>query len=223
VEGGSAVTSTKRRFSRGFSLIELVVVFSILTIVAAASIPSGLSMVRQYRITGAAQGVVAQMQTARAQAVKRNSARGVLLNFNYPAPGRIQFTSLDPSPLTGSWDGVVYPANPGVFDPNVTINYGTVPTPPNNLIDPAPGQGVQSPHGLPVGLPQDIGFEPGDRNALLFRADGSVSAVNAAGPAGSAALSADGVDWVVTLRDRSTNLSRVIRVMPGGRMRVEQP
>ena len=206
--------------SRGFTLIELLVVILIIIIVSAASIPMGLNFVRHYKITGAAQNVVAQIQRARSQAVKNNTARGVLLNFNYPALSEYQFTSLDPNPLTGNWDGGVYPANPGVFDIG-SVAYGTAPVPPANTIDPDLAAGVQSPHGLPLQLPQDVNFDPGERNALLFRADGSVAAVNAAGPIGTAALVQDGNDWLITLRDSSTQLTRVIRVSRGGRVRLE--
>lgn len=211
-----ASTSTR---SRGFTLIELLVVISIIIIISAASIPMGLNFVRHYKITGAAQNVVTQIQRARSQAVKNNSARGVLFNFNYPGASAYQFTSLDPNPMTGNWDGGVYPANPGVFELGA-VAYGTAPDPPANVIDPDLAAGVQSPHGLPIELPQDINFDAGERNALLFRADGSVAAVNAAGPLGTAALVADGNDWLVTLRDSSTQLTRVIRISPGGRVRL---
>jgi hypothetical protein len=101
------------------------------------------------------------------------------------------------------------------------VAYGTVPDPPANIIDPDPAAGIQSPHGVPIELPQDINFDPGERNALLFRADGSVAAVNAAGPIGTAALVQDGVDWLVTVRDSTTQLTRVIRISPGGRVRLD--
>jgi hypothetical protein len=200
------------------------VVISIIVIVSAASIPMGLNFVRHYRITGAAQGIQAQMQTARAQAVKRNTSRGILLNFNYPAIAQYQFTSLDPNPMTGNWDLPAYPANPGVFN-NTMVDYGTVPAPPDNVDDPDPAKGVQSPHGIPIALTQELQFVAGERNALLFRADGSVTAVNTDGPVGPAAVSraANGVDWVVTLRDPTTNLTRVVRVSPGGRVSMDDP
>ena len=221
IEEGAGVTSLARRRSRGFTLIELLVVISIIVIISAASIPVGLNFVRQYKVTGAAQNVAAEIQRARAQAVKRNSARGILLNFNYPQAGDYQFTSLDPSPMTGAWDGGVYPANPGVYT-NGMVDYGMVPTPPDNRTDPNVALGVQSPHGQPFELPLDVGFIGGERNALLFRADGSVVAVNAAGPVGAAALVQDGADWLLTVRDSRTELMRVLRVRPGGRVVVEQ-
>jgi hypothetical protein len=70
-------------------------------------------------------------------------------------------------------------------------------------------------------LPLDLGFDDGERNALLFRADGSVAAVNAGGPAGPGVLVQDGNDWLVTVRDSTTDLTRVIRISPGGRVRLE--
>jgi prepilin-type N-terminal cleavage/methylation domain-containing protein len=207
----------------GFSLVEILVVITIIVIISAASIPLGLNFVKQYKITGAAQGIAAEIQRSRAQAVKRNTGRGILLNFNYPATQEYQFTSLDPDPMTGNWDGGVYPANPGNCNSAAAV-FGTVPAPPNNVLDPNRAQGVQSPHGIPVQLPPDIGFDGGTRNALLFCADGRVAAVNAAGAVGTPVLSQapNGVDWLMTVRDRTTQLTRVIRISPGGRVRVEQ-
>lgn len=218
------MTSKTTGPSSGFSLVEIMVVIVIIVIVSAATIPLGLNFVRHYRITGAAQGIAAEVQRARAQAVKRNSGRGILLNFNYPEAASYQFTSLDPNPMTGNWDGGVYPANPGNCN-RVAADFGMVPDPPNNVIDPDANPGVESPHGMPIELPMDIGFEDGQRNALLFCADGSVAAVNAAGSVGGSVLTLaeNGVDWIMTVRDRTTQLARVIRVSPGGRVRVDPP
>ncbi len=166
--------------SEGFTLIEILVVITIIVIVSAASIPAGLNFVRHYKVTGAMQNVAAQMQMSRGQAVKRNTNRGILLNFNYPRAGMYQFTSLDPSPVTGAWDGGVYPTYAPLSYTENMANFGAVPVPPNNTADPDVAMGVMSPHGIPVALPIDVQFDAGAFNALLFRADGSVRAVNAA-------------------------------------------
>lgn len=206
----------------GFSLIELMVVISIIVIVSAASIPMGLNWVRGYQITGAAHSLAAAMQMARGQAVKLNTQRGVLLNFNYPGAGMYQWTSLDPDPRTGTWDGGVYPTySPRSYQEGAT-NFGAVPTPPNNTIDPDVGQGVLSPHGVPHDMPQELEFDPGTSNALLFRADGSVRAVNAAGPSGAGVLTVNGLDWQLTIRDPRTELTRVVTISRNGRVIVDQ-
>lgn len=206
---------------RGFSLIELMVVISIIAIVAAATIPFGLNWVRNYQIIGAAQGVGGQMQASRAQAVKRNTQRGILLNFNYPQAGQYQYTSLDPDPMTGTWDGAVYPTfNPLSYTEGMA-NYGAVPVPPNNLVNPDPALGVMSPHGTPIDLPQDLQFDPGTFNALLFRADGSVRAVNAAG-GGAAVVNVVGVDFQLTIRDPRTDLTRDVTISGNSRVLVEK-
>jgi prepilin-type N-terminal cleavage/methylation domain-containing protein len=172
------VANGSRNRSKGFTLIEIMVVIAIIAIVSAASIPMGLNFVRHYKVTGALQNVAAQMQMSRGQAVKRNTNRGILLNFNYPQPGMYQFTSLDPSPMTGTWDGGVYPTFAPLSYTENMGNYGAVPVPPNNTTDPDRSIGVMSPHGFPIKLPNDVQFQPGAFNALLFRADGSVRAVN---------------------------------------------
>lgn len=215
-----ASESTATRKTQGFTLIELLVVVSIIVIVSAASIPMGLSFVRHYQVMGAAQGVAAQMQNARGQAVKLNTQRGVLLNFNYPQVGQYQWTSLDPNPMTGDWDTAVYPPYaPRNYIEGMAI-FGAVPAPPNNAVNPDPANGVMSPHGTPIDLPQDLLFEPGMQNALLFRADGSVRAVNAGGPSGPGVLTAAGLNWQLTVRDPSTDLIKVITITRNGRVTI---
>jgi len=209
--------------TKGFTLIEILVVIAIIAIVSAASIPMGMNFVKNYKVTGAVQNVAAQMQMSRGQAVKRNTNRGILLNFNYPQPGMYQFTSLDPSPVTNDWDGAFYPIfAPRVFNETL-VNYGAVPTPPNNVADPDRPNGILSPHGVPNPLPTDLQFDPGAFNALLFRADGSVRAVNAAGNPNAAAVSVLGVDnFQVVLRDRTTNIVKTLTISKNGRVLTEK-
>ncbi len=203
--------------SKGFTLIELLVVITIIVIVSAASIPMGLNFVRHYRVQGAVQNVATQMQMCRGQAVKRNTNRGILLNFNYPQPGMYQFTSLDPSPVTGTWDGNVYPTFAPLSYTEGDVNFGAVPIPPNNTNDPDAANGVMSPHGYPRPLPQAIRFDPGASNALLFRADGSVRAVNAAG-GGAGAINLVGVDFQVVVRDNTTQIVKTVTISRNGRV-----
>jgi hypothetical protein len=193
------------------------VVITIIAIVAAATIPMGLNFVRTYKVMGATQNVATQMQMSRGQAVKRNTNRGILLNLNYPQPGMYQFTSLDPSPETGNWDGQVYPIYAPLSYTEGLVNYGAVPLPPDNTRDPNPALGVMSPHGVPLVLPTDIQFDPGAFNALLFRADGTVRAVNAAG-GGNPAVNVVGVDFQVVLRDRTTQVVKTVTISRNGRV-----
>lgn len=193
---------------------------AIIAIIAAGSIPAGLAYLRNYRVIGAAQNLASQMQMSRGQAVKRNANRGILLNFNYPNNRQYQFTSLEPDPMTGNWDGNYYPN----FAPRTYLEgmaaFGAVPTPPFNVNDPDAANGLQSPHGQVMTLGQEIQFEPGTFNALLFRADGSVRAVNAAG-GGPPVVEQVGVDYELVIRDPTTDLTRLIRISRNGRVQVE--
>ncbi len=207
--------------SAGFSLVELLVVVAIIIIMSALAIPQGLNYVRSYRIEGAGQNIATQMHNARSQAVKRNSRRGIILVFNYPNPGEYQWTTLDPDPMTGNWDGGVYPANPLNFNPATRI-YGTAPNYPFNIQDPNPAAGIMSPHGMPVLLPDTVQLDAGTWNALLFRSDGSVEAVLAAGGAiGAPAVVANGLEWRVVITDQETQLQRFIDITRNGRVAVD--
>jgi len=198
------------------------VVVSIVVIVSAASIPMGLNFVRHYQVMGAANGVAANVQMARGQAVRLNTQRGVLLNFNYPQPGMYQWTSLEPNPLTLGYDTPVYPNfNPKLYQEGVA-NYGIVPTPPDNITNPDPAAGIMSPHGVPVALGGQIIFEPGGANALLFRSDGSVRAVTTGGPSGAGAINTVGLDFQFAIRDTNTDLAKTVTISRNGRVRVEE-
>ena len=124
-------------------------------------------------------------------------------------------------PVNGNWDGGVYPANPGIFDPNPPSNYGTAPTPPANITPPAPG--IPSPHGVVMDLPTGIEFIDGQAyTSLLFRMDGSVAGVNVAN-AGNQVVAQNGLNWVVRIQQPDTGLTRTITISNNGRVLVSTP
>ncbi len=205
----------------GFSLIELLVVIAIIGITLAIALPNGLAYLRNYSITAAAQNVATQMQASRTQAVRRNSRRGIILNFDYPNNNEFQYTTLDEDPMNGGYDGSIYPANPGTYDPNPPSNYGTAPIPPANVNPPA--MNIPSPHGLVMNLPAGTEFIDGQGfTSLLFRLDGSVAGVNA-GNVGSQVVAQNGMDWVVRIRQPDTGLTRTITISNSGRVVVSTP
>ncbi len=209
-----------RRRSLGFSIVELVVVMAIIAVVSTITIPMGISYIRNYEVIGAAQNVASQMQMSRAQAVRRNSRRGLLLNFDYPTAGRYQFTTLDEDPVNGGWDGGIYPANPGVFDP-ANRDYGLAPNPPDNVA--SPGGGLPSPHGVVVSLPQGMEFVGGKQyGSLLCRVDGSVEAVRA-NNVGARVVQEVGLNWEVEVRHPEYGLTRTIRISRNGRVVIDNP
>jgi type IV fimbrial biogenesis protein FimT len=62
------------RRQRGFSVIEAMIVVTVLVIMLALSAPMGSEWLANSRIRSAADGVLAGLQLARAEAVKRNTA-----------------------------------------------------------------------------------------------------------------------------------------------------
>lgn len=207
-----------RGFS-GFSIVELLTVVLIIGITAAISIPLGLNYVRHYQAMAAGQALTSQMQSARIQAVKRNSRNGMLLSLDYPAPDRFQFTSLDANPATGTYDQY-YPGTGGpvVFDPN-NPNYGVVPALPFN--EAGLPDGSPSPHGLVIPLPSGFQFVTagGQFTSLLFRNNGTVEGCIAAG-APAQWIRLNGVDFEATIRHRDNLLTRTVRISRNGRVTI---
>ena len=128
---------------------------------------------------------------------------------------------MDEDPVNGGWDGNIYPANPGVFDPTPPRDYGTAPVPPANTE--LPGDGLPSPHGLVVNLPNEVEFIGSqDYGSLLFRVDGSVEAVTADNVPGDI-VAEDGLNWVVRIRHTRYGLTRTITISRNGRVVVSTP
>jgi prepilin-type N-terminal cleavage/methylation domain-containing protein len=63
--------------ARGFTLIELTIVVAIILIMAAAALPAITEFLRNYKVNGALRDVSAEIQTARSQAIVKNTNQGV--------------------------------------------------------------------------------------------------------------------------------------------------
>jgi len=57
----------------GFTLVELMVVISILAILALITVPSYMSWMPSYRLKGAARDMISNLQLAKLEAIKRNT------------------------------------------------------------------------------------------------------------------------------------------------------
>jgi prepilin-type N-terminal cleavage/methylation domain-containing protein len=73
------------RNSRGFTLVEILVVATIAAVVAAVSMPMALTAMRDYRLNAATREVSNQIAAMRLEAVTKN--RSMRLRLNCPAAG----------------------------------------------------------------------------------------------------------------------------------------
>lgn len=81
-----------RQSQRGFSLIDMVVVVSLIGIISAMTVPSMMASLDAMRLGQAARGVERELQVAKARAVGKG--RAVRVRFNCPASGQYRITEL---------------------------------------------------------------------------------------------------------------------------------
>lgn len=107
----------RRSGQRGFTLIELMVVIAVMAIVLALAVPSFESVVNANRLAGGANEMIAALQTARMEAIRRNQRAEVCFSANANAGAGATCAT---SGLNG-WITFVDADKSGLFDAGDTL------------------------------------------------------------------------------------------------------
>jgi prepilin-type N-terminal cleavage/methylation domain-containing protein len=130
IEGTQQIMRTKNK-QAGFSLIELVIVITIMLIVAAFALPNLTAMLRSYRAMNDARGIAAQLSLARMRAASESAP--ARLNFNLAANSY----QLEVCTSLCNQAGATYLPDPGtapqVLSQGVTFGAGGVANAPAGL------------------------------------------------------------------------------------------
>jgi prepilin-type N-terminal cleavage/methylation domain-containing protein len=182
---------------RGFSMLEILVVVSIVMVMAAVALPSISTYIRNYKIKGAAQNVAGELQSARSKAIMTNTNAGV------------SFAAVD----ADSYRWIQEDLAPG------NEQYGPLQDLPVGIRFVASG----TPNAGPVLRFQRLGgfCVPGVGSCAVAPAalcTGSEAARCNREPAGLFVGTEAGGGTVVTLLEETTGLKKVVRIAPGGRV-----
>lgn len=195
----------------GFTVIEILVVAGIIGLLVAVSLPAISRYIRNYRITGAARLLAAEVQTARARAISRNATYGVVLliisntTYRYVIEDDMR-PNVPPGTGLELRKSMTQCLGPPVDDAQV----GPLRTLPVNIQFSTPGANFQ---GLRF-------------NNLGAACKPSIADVNC--PLLDAGVNQFGTDpvtcpggWIVSLVETTTGLTRTLCATSGGRILVQ--
>ena len=129
---------TQDNKQRGFSLLEVLIVMSVIVAMTAAVIPNINTSIQNYRLSASAQEIASQVQSARLRAVRGNA----MCTFLMSASGR-QFG------IDVNGDGNISGSGDVVLGLNTNVNFVDLSTPP-----------ITSAATLSNGTKTGIGFTP---------------------------------------------------------------
>jgi prepilin-type N-terminal cleavage/methylation domain-containing protein len=196
--------STDQDGSSGYSMIELVVVVSLIVIMAAISIPNIAGYLRNYRIRGATQQLAGEIQTARNKAIARNTNNGMVFRIYDSDSYRINL--LDDQPPNAPVAAGLGPLRTLPAGVAFVVAAGT----------PTPGVGFDR-LGRPCqlgtnGCPTVASTNPG------APANGCTEAACTDRAAANTYVDFTGGNFIVTVREEATQQLRTVTIGPGGRV-----
>jgi type II secretory pathway pseudopilin PulG len=187
-------------------MVELLIVVGLIVVMAAVALPNIAGFVRQSRVRGAMQQVAGEIQTARNQAVIKNTNRGVAFEILDADTYRFLMIADDGIGILGRGPLRQLPA--GVtFVPAADFGIGF------DRLGRACAYAAPGPPGCIVNAPRGVAAlctTPGEVRECTNNTPGPYLQFDAAGTI------------TVTVRENTTQLTRWVSVAPGGRVQTQR-